>query len=198
MHMNKDKYLSKLTKPELIKTGILAVIMALVFIYSLYKTGAVGHGLTGLIICVLLSFVFLPLPIYIGIKMGLANREQIKASLQQKLIYTFGILAMLFGSFLNTNAIFQIAWLLAGFGLIRVKKWGLYTFITIAAVYSLLVVVDLLSGSTLQLLKQILSNRAMSPDFAIGAVILVRALTLVFCLSGIYCLTRHKVKEQFK
>lgn len=201
--MNKDKYPSKLTKSELIKTIIFSVILALVFTYSLYKsTVAIKYNLTVLIICAVIGLAILFLSIYTGVKIGLKNRKQIMASLKQnekyKLIWAFGILAMLFGAFLNTNPIFKIAWLLGGFGLILVKKWGFYTVITLAIIYSLLIVVDLLSGNSLQLLRQILSDKAIGPDSAIGLVLLIRGLTLAFCISGMYYLTRPKIKEQFK
>ncbi|OGW75730.1 MAG: hypothetical protein A2Z72_03435 [Omnitrophica bacterium RBG_13_46_9] len=198
-----NKHLIKLTKSELIKTLIFSFLLALIFIYSFYKsTTTIRNNSMLLIICTAIGLVILFLSIYTGIKIGLKNRKRITVSLEKnekyKLIWAFGILAMLFGAFLNTNAIFKIAWLLGGFGLTLVKKWGFYTFITLAIIYSLLIVVDLLSGNSFHLLGQILSDKAIGSNFAIGLVILIRGLTLAFCISGIYYLTRPKVKKQFK
>jgi len=77
--MDKNKQTSKLTKSELIKTGILSIILALVFIYSLYKSAEpLKHNSTLLIICTVIGLVILFLSIYVGTKMGLKIREQKK------------------------------------------------------------------------------------------------------------------------
>ena len=147
--MKQNKHYPKLTKSELIKTGIFSVILTLVFLYSLYKNTAASRlNLIVLIICAAIGLVILFLSIYAGIKIGLKNREQVMASLQEdkkyRYIWMFGISAMFFGAFLNTNPVFQIAWMLVGFGLICTKRWGLYAFIILAVAYSVLTIVDVL------------------------------------------------------
>ena len=200
--MNKNKRPAKLTKSELIKTLIISVIAALVFIYSFYESAAaIRHKSTLLIICAAIGLAILFLSIYIGVKIGLKNRGQIMASLQEKEyrpIWIFGISAVLFGAFLNKNPVFQIVWMLAGFGLIRAKRWGLYAFITLAAFYLLLTIADALSGNTLRLLRYILSNTLFGREIAIGAIFFIRALTAAFFISGLHYLTRPKIKEYFK
>lgn len=77
--MDKDKQTPKLTKSELIKTGILSVILALVFIYSFYKSAAaLRHNSTLLIIFAVIGLVILFLSVYAGIKIGLKSREEMK------------------------------------------------------------------------------------------------------------------------
>lgn len=73
------KQTPKLTKLELIKIIILSVILALVFIYSLYKSATpLRHNSVLLFICIIIGLMILFLSVYVGIKIGLKNREQIK------------------------------------------------------------------------------------------------------------------------
>ena len=145
---------------------------------------------------------FIPV-LVVSIRGARKNYERLKEEKQLqseklKLIYTYGSLSGVLGFLMMGRGHIQglitgLLWIICGAGLVSRKKWSCWLFI-ILALYC--------SGNLLLSFPAILTNivnelKQKNVSFVISYSFYFLSL-LLFSVSGIYVLTRPKVKEQFK
>jgi len=202
--MEKKPY--EITKSGLITIVVIGLAALLMVFYLFYKSGVSYKIMMTLFIGIIGGLGVLALVFFMLIKISprLSERvKQLKDIKEYKNIRKFGILSQCLGYIILGNhdiiiKLLSLFWMAAGFGLIIAMQWGRYLFMVIATLSTLFIIIDSISRDSIHQVAQIASKLGWNSSYVIGAFLLLRGLIIGYCISGIYYLTRPKVKEQFK